>query len=402
MVYLRGKNYSAKLSNKMKETVAVILNTNQLGGAERSVIEQLAVLQDQKNFIFFIPDLSSQSDILKSFLAEKKFDQIRLYQYPGFLYHLSQKNLLKVFSLFFYAPAFIYYLYLWNKSFREFKTFYINGNKASFPVLAWATVFRKVVKVFWHFRDFPEPGFFRLISKCLSISRKYYSGLDLQLVANSYAVKKELQCYLKHDDPQVLYNLVGDMPVRPYSKPIRTLGVASMHAPWKGLHCVLLMALLYRDELKSLGIQKIKIYGSNIYQTTGSHGSYSHQLKEFMAKFPNDMIEWCDNCSPQRIFSEIDLLIHPSIRPEPFGRVILEAYKSHVPVISTGLGGSSELLGDNEFGLRYLYNDYKDLFLSVQAVVTNEGRLKILVEKASLKAREIEIGAKSAASNLLK
>lgn len=385
----------------MKETIAVILNSNQLGGAERSVIEQLATVQDQKEFVFFIPDLALSSEKLKQHLAEKKFYNIRFYRYPGFLYHLSQKNLLKLSTIGFYGPGLLYFLLSWNKNFKEFKTFYVNGNKASFPVLAWATIFRKHVKVYWHFRDFPEPGFFRLISKCLSLSRMYYSGLDLQLIANSYAVKNELQQFLKNDTPEVLYNLVGDLPVKAPGS-IQTIGVASMHAPWKGLHCVLLMALLYRNELKSLGIQKIKIYGSNIYQTTGNHGSYSHQLKEFMSKFPNDLIEWCDNCSPQKIFSEIDLLIHPSIRPEPFGRVILEAFKSRVPVISTGLGGSAELLGNGAYGLQYIHHDYKDLYLKIKELISGKERLKILLERAFTKSVEVEIGAKQSTRNLLK
>lgn len=386
----------------MKENIAVILNTNQLGGAERSVIEQLAVLQDQKNFIFFIPDLPLSSDLLKKHLSEKKFTNIRFYRYPEFLYNLTRKNLFKVLSLVFYAPVLPYFLFSWNKDFREFRTFYVNGNKAGFPVLAWATALRKHVKVFWHFRDFPEPGFFRLISKCLALSRKYYPGLELKLIANSHAVQNELQRFLKEDKAEVLYNLVGEFPGKQNPHQIHTIGVASMHAPWKGLHCVLLMAVLYRDELKRLGIQKIKFYGANIYQTSGSHSSYSNQLKNFMKKFPNDLIEWCDNSSPQKIFSEIDLLIHPSIKPEPFGRVILEAFKSGIPVISTGLGGSTELLGNNEFGLKYLYNDYRDLYLNIQTLVTNKERLKILVEKASIKAVEIEEVAQKRSLNLLK
>ena len=42
-----------------------------------------------------------------------------------------------------------------------------------------------------------------------------------------------------------------------------------------------------------------------------------------------------------------DLLVHTS-RQEPFGRTLLEAAASGLPVIATDVGGTSEMLRDNE------------------------------------------------------
>ena len=44
------------------------------------------------------------------------------------------------------------------------------------------------------------------------------------------------------------------------------------------------------------------------------------------------------------IYEGVDLLLHPA-RQEPLGRVILEAISSGLPVVTTLVGGSREILG---------------------------------------------------------
>ncbi len=47
-----------------------------------------------------------------------------------------------------------------------------------------------------------------------------------------------------------------------------------------------------------------------------------------------------------RLLNEVDLLVHPA-RQEPFGRVLLEAAASGVPIVATDVGGTREMLGDD-------------------------------------------------------
>ncbi len=48
----------------------------------------------------------------------------------------------------------------------------------------------------------------------------------------------------------------------------------------------------------------------------------------------------------ERTFPEFDLAVHYSLRPEPFGRVIVEAMACGIPVIAANEGGPQEILGD--------------------------------------------------------
>jgi glycosyltransferase involved in cell wall biosynthesis len=46
-----------------------------------------------------------------------------------------------------------------------------------------------------------------------------------------------------------------------------------------------------------------------------------------------------------------DVFVHASIKPEPFGMVILEAMAARKPVVATDSGGPVEILNNGEFGI---------------------------------------------------
>ncbi|MBU1007051.1 MAG: glycosyltransferase, partial [Candidatus Omnitrophica bacterium] len=52
-----------------------------------------------------------------------------------------------------------------------------------------------------------------------------------------------------------------------------------------------------------------------------------------------------------KIMSELDLLVLPSVGQEAFGRVIIEAQASGVPVIATRIGGAVDIIEDGKTGL---------------------------------------------------
>ena len=54
------------------------------------------------------------------------------------------------------------------------------------------------------------------------------------------------------------------------------------------------------------------------------------------------------------IYSMMDVSVHASIRPEPFGLVIIEAMVNAVPVIASDLGAPKEIITDSVNG--YIIN----------------------------------------------
>jgi glycosyltransferase involved in cell wall biosynthesis len=55
--------------------------------------------------------------------------------------------------------------------------------------------------------------------------------------------------------------------------------------------------------------------------------------------------------------SHLDVLVHASTIPEPFGQVILEGMAAGVPVIAAGAGGPAEILEHGRTGILYEPND---------------------------------------------
>jgi glycosyltransferase involved in cell wall biosynthesis len=51
------------------------------------------------------------------------------------------------------------------------------------------------------------------------------------------------------------------------------------------------------------------------------------------------------------LYAASDLVVHPALHPEGFGRVMAEAQLAGVPVVATSIGAASELIDDGRSGL---------------------------------------------------
>jgi len=94
----------------------------------------------------------------------------------------------------------------------------------------------------------------------------------------------------------------------------------------------------YREELKAL-IKKLDI--ERFVEFLGSRGDIP------------------------KIMSELDLLVLPSVGQEAFGRVIIEAGASGVPVIATRIGGAVDIVENEKTGLLVKPGDIMELVNSI-------------------------------------
>jgi len=108
-------------------------------------------------------------------------------------------------------------------------------------------------------------------------------------------------------------------------------------------------------------------------------------------KFPSSLIRFCGLKRPQEIFNEIGILIHTSLRSEPFGRVIVEGFSAGVPVISTCLGGAGELVRSEQNGLKFLPYDYAGLLNRVKKIIESDQFRSSLVQEAQSDLEKIEL-----------
>ena len=379
------------------KSVAVVLNTNQLGGAERSMIEQCALMRDHYDITFYHPRLGSDESSLQAALARAGIGASLPIPFPAALYRVSRRNVLSIVwgavaGAVLLAPAVL----AWRRTLRGADVVYANGNKALFPALA-AVAGRADATLVWHFRDYPAPSFFRHLGKWVP---RLLGGARLRLIANSEDVARAVRVFFSGHAPEVLYNLPGDMTPAPMRPRVERVVVMSMLAPWKGIHEVVLMAGLYDRELRALGVREVVVYGAGIYQTDAGEQGHESQLRALAQDVGAGLVRWGGVRAAAEILAEADILVHSSILPEPFGRVIVEAQKAGVPVISTALGGAAELVRHGSNGLTYLPHDYQGLFDQIKSLVQDTSIREELITGGKHSAEGIEISVRNKALSI--
>jgi len=91
------------------------------------------------------------------------------------------------------------------------------------------------------------------------------------------------------------------------------------------------------------------------------------------------------------IIADLDILVHASSRPEPFGLVIIEGMACGKPVVATAAGGVTEIIEDNVNGVLVPCEDSRAIARAVVELLENRERAmkigfagqKTVVEKFS-------------------
>jgi glycosyltransferase involved in cell wall biosynthesis len=375
----------------MNKKIAILLNTPILGGAERSIVQQIDLLGKNYDYTFFIPIIQGRDNQAEQLVAliDRLDANILFFEFPQEIYKVSRSQFgINPFKI---GLSFISLLHEYKKmNLSNYDVIWANGNKVGVSSLLYCFIYRYRNTFVWHFRDYPSDGRkFSLIWKLLSNKFKFKT----QLIGNSISVSKELSRVTSNKTPvKTIYNPVSDYSTSSdeFKQNDITIGFAGMFAPWKGIHELILWASLYEQKLLELQITKIRIFGDEIYLTSGEHSGYKNQLEELLCKFPNSLVEFAGIVPPDQIYKETDILIHTSLDPEPFGRVITEAFSAGIPVITTGLGGAGELVEDNQTGIIHFSNDFSGLFLKVKEIIVNSKFRDKIITNAKTKRMQIE------------
>ena len=132
------------------------------------------------------------------------------------------------------------------------------------------------------------------------------------------------------------------------------IGLIATFARWKG-HAVFLEAL---SRLPASLPLRGYIIGAPIYQTAGSQWSVSELQQQAKRLGLEDRVGFTgfieDNAAAMR---SLDIIVHASTQPEPFGMVIIEAMASGKAVIASQAGGAAEIFSEGENALAHAPGD---------------------------------------------
>jgi glycosyltransferase involved in cell wall biosynthesis len=207
--------------------------------------------------------------------------------------------------------------------------------------------------VLWHIRDFL--GSRSLLAPAL----RWAAGTARGAIAISHAVGRDAHNLLPRLPIDVAYNavdtgyfspapgdgkLLDELASLPAAQPATTrIGLVATFAPWKG-HKVFLEAAAHLLRRQPQARVRFYLIGGPIYRTRGSQLSES-ALREKVAELAiADHVGFIGfQEDTAGIYRALDIVVHPSTQPEPFGRTIVEAMACARPVIVSQAGGAVEL-----------------------------------------------------------
>jgi glycosyltransferase involved in cell wall biosynthesis len=235
------------------------------------------------------------------------------------------------------------------------------------------------VPVVWHVRDRIAPDY--LSRPAVLAIRGLIATLPAGVIANSEATRATL--WRTRADTRVVYSLVSD-PVswRPlhYDHARRdhfVVGMVGRIAPWKGQH-VFLEAFA---KAFGSGTELATIVGDAMFGA--AEVRYADELRELAATLAiAERVEF--RGFQEDVWAELDLmdiLVHASVTPEPFGQVIVEAMLAGVPVIAVAGGGPSEIVTDGVDGLLYPAGD-ADALAQTMERLRNDPDLRVRLSAA--------------------
>src|SRR5437016_4025779 len=157
-----------------------------------------------------------------------------------------------------------------------------------------------------------------------------------------------------------LDSLAGLPPATPG---VLRVGLLGTFARWKG-HEIFLRALaMLSPEIPIRGY----VVGGPIYQTNGSQHTIAELRKLAGTLGLNGKVGFTGFIEdPAAAIRSLDVVVHASTQPEPFGLVIVEAMACGKPVIVSNSGGASELVHDRVNALTHEPGDAGALAARIQ------------------------------------
>ncbi len=216
------------------------------------------------------------------------------------------------------------------------------------------------VKNVWHIREIVKN---RVENRAISYMMNRYADV---IIANSKATGDALR--LPAEKVKVVYNAIeveGETDKIPHEDVI--IGMAGRINRWKGQKLFVDAAELV---LKKHPYAKFWIVGETY--------SGEEYLKEELYKYikdkqiENHVLLLGQVINMADFYRSIDIFVLPSVQPEPFGLVVIEAMEYKLPVIATNHGGPVEIIEDGINGFLVDYEAPMEMADKIDLLIGDE------------------------------
>jgi len=357
--------------------ILFVHHTSQLGGAENSLVELVKVLEPPYEAIVACPSPPSPSPCVErgqgpsppspspcvergqgSLVERLQSLGVRVEPVPIIRFKRTSNPVILA-----------RYLAAWRRGARTLARIVrrdaidlIHSNSTTAHIYGSAAAKRTGVPSVWHVRDVAIPSIGSIVamprlsrnSACVAISRFIAEGLKAAAGV----------------DAEVIYNGVDLQRFHPAEHapdaPVVTM-VAQM-VPWKGQRDFLQAAAIVR---RSVPTAAFRLIGSDLFDDRPQYRTFLRTLAQKLEL--GDGVEFTGyRDDVPDVLRSSTLLVLPS-REEPFGRVVIEAMASGLPVAAYDEGGPAEIIVDEQTGLLTPPGDVPALAAAIVRLLMNPG-----------------------------
>lgn len=326
----------------------------ELYGSDRTFLQSILAIRDKFPSAFISVKLP-----MKGLLSELLGNHVNEIIYGDFFVLRKSDIKQKKWKLFYGFPKAIYKAIGFI---AKHDATYVNS-VVVFDYLIASIFYRK--KVILHVHEIPT-GFARIVFSALIAM----SGA--KIIYNSFSTKKS---YLfSSDDSEVIYNGVSDACVSVKNKTalgsLKILMIGRFNS-WKGQDFLVEVV----RQLPSVVSSKIsiKIVGSVFEDQIHFKDKVDKLINEFKLDELIKIVSFTKNTTP--LYEWADVVIVPSLKPEPFGLVAIEAMASGCAVVAANHGGLSEIVVHNETGVLFEPGSHDALAVAISFYVENRDKV---------------------------
>lgn len=233
------------------------------------------------------------------------------------------------------------------------------------------------VKSVWHIREIIKNN---IENKVISFMMNRYANI---IIANSKSTGRALK--VDQNKVRVVYNAVEEkQDTGSLLHDGFKVGMAGRINRWKGQKLFVDAAQIVHEK-----------YSDVEFDIAGDVYAGEDEIREELVKYIEDKnlsetVKLLGQVKDMASFYRgIDLFVLPSIQPEPFGLVVIEAMEYGLPVIATNHGGPTEILSEGEDGFLVDFKSANQMAERIIELMVDDNKRKLFGVKGREKKREI-------------
>ncbi|MGR6431676.1 glycosyltransferase family 4 protein [Rhizobium sp. PAMB 3174] len=266
---------------------------------------------------------------------------------------------------------------------RDADVVYANSQKA-FMLSALASVVRRRPLV-WHLHDILDERHFGITQRRIQVALANRRA-SLVIVPSRAAADAFVSAGGRADLVRVVPNGVeppAEIPVERHALGLPDgplVGVFSRLSPWKGQHVVI-------EALAKVPGVRLVIVGSALF----GEDAYRDRLVALVKALGlEERVTFLgQRADVPALMQSVDVVVHPSVDPEPFGLTLVEAMLAGTPVIATDTGAATEILADGEAGTLIVPGDPEALAAALLRYFADPAAFGEQVRLAGERARTV-------------